>query len=123
MSAVPTFGTVVLDCPDPKLLGEFYGALLDWGQPELNQDGDAYWADLSGPGGVMISFQRVDDYRAPQWPGQDVPQQLHLDLRVDDLAAGRERALALGAKLLDDSHETFHVYADPDGHPFCLCAC
>lgn len=121
MSAIPTFGTVVLDCPDPKRLGEFYGSLLDWGSPQIEHEG--HWADLSGPGGVVISFQRVAHYRAPEWPGQQVPQQLHLDLRSADLAAGRERALSLGAKLLDDSNATFHVYADPDGHPFCLCAC
>ncbi|TNC28520.1 VOC family protein [Amycolatopsis alkalitolerans] len=120
MTEIPTFGTVALDCPDPKSLGEFYGALLDWGTPEVHYDGQ--WADLTGPGGVMISFQRVEGYRPPDWPGQDVPQQLHLDFRVSDLAVGRERALSLGAKLLDDSRDTFHVYADPVGHPFCLCA-
>jgi hypothetical protein len=34
------------------------------------------------------------------------------------------RALALGATLLDDSpeHPTFRVFADLDGHPFCLCS-
>ena len=30
------------------------------------------------------------------------------------------RALELGAKQLDDSAETFRVFADPAGHPFCL---
>jgi catechol 2,3-dioxygenase-like lactoylglutathione lyase family enzyme len=121
MSVVPTFGCVVLDCPDPRGLAEFYSALLGWGAPEVDADG--HWVDLLGPGGVTISFQRVENYRAPEWPGQEVPQQLHLDLRIADLAAGRERALSLGAKLLDDQGETFHVYADPAGHPFCLCAC
>lgn len=121
MSAVPTFGCVVLDCPDPQQLAGFYAALLEWGEPRSDPDGS--WVDLPGPGGVKISFQRVEHYRAPEWPGQDVPQQLHLDLTVIDLAAGHERALSLGAKLLDDKPETFHVFADPVGHPFCLCAC
>ncbi|HWD01148.1 MAG TPA: VOC family protein, partial [Amycolatopsis sp.] len=44
-------------------------------------------------------------------------------LDVTDLEAAHERVLDLGAKLLDDSPETFRVYADPAGHPFCLCAC
>ncbi|GAB3009461.1 VOC family protein [Amycolatopsis acidiphila] len=121
MSEIPTFRCVVLDCPDPRALADFYAALLDWGEPEADPDG--HWVDLPGPGGVKISFQCVENYRPPQWPGQDVPQQLHLDLGVTDLVAGRERALSVGAKLLDDRGTTFHVYADPVGHPFCLCAC
>ena len=56
---------------------------------------------------------------------------LHLDLRVptrDDLERHHERALELGARLLQDrsdnrdekSEELVRVYADPAGHPFCL---
>jgi hypothetical protein len=112
---------VVLDCPEPKELAEFYAALLEWPAPDVQEDGD--WVALQGPQGVRISFQRVADYRPPEWPSQTVPQQLHLDLAIVDVRAGRERALALGAKLLDESAETFWVYADPAGHPFCLCAC
>jgi len=42
---------------------------------------------------------------------------------VDDMDAEHTRAVGLGAKLLDDSadHPSFRVYADPAGHPFCLC--
>ena len=56
-----------------------------------------------------------------------MPQQLHLDLSVPDtaaLTAQHERALGLGARLLldefDDPVEPLYVYADPDGHPFCI---
>ncbi|MDF2050089.1 hypothetical protein [Arthrobacter sp. Cr_A7] len=28
--AIARFPVVVLDCPDPKILAEFYGTLLDW---------------------------------------------------------------------------------------------
>jgi catechol 2,3-dioxygenase-like lactoylglutathione lyase family enzyme len=118
VSAVPTFGCVVLDCPDPKELADFYAALLEWPEPAVVPDG--HWAELAGPSGVEIAFQRAADYRPPEWPAQVVPQQLHLDLTVSDLDAGQERALTLGAKLLDDKHESFRVYADPAGHPFCL---
>jgi Glyoxalase-like domain len=45
-----------------------------------------------------------------------VPQQLHLDIMVEDVAAAGPRALALGAVKLDGDD----VYADPAGHPFCL---
>jgi hypothetical protein len=38
------------------------------------------------------------------------------------IAAAHDRALELGARHLD-TQRTFRVYADPAGHPFCLCAC
>ncbi|MFF1607268.1 VOC family protein [Amycolatopsis sp. NPDC058278] len=122
MSAVPTLGVVALDCPDPVALAEFYRAVLEWEAPEVAEDG--HWVTLANPaGGAGIAFQRVPDYRPPAWPSAENPQQLHLDLNVTDLEAAHERVLGLGAKLLDDKPETFRVYADPVGHPFCLCAC
>jgi predicted enzyme related to lactoylglutathione lyase len=122
MSAVPTLGVVALDCPDPVALAGFYRAVLEWDAPEVADDG--HWVTLANPaGGAGIAFQRVPDYRPPAWPSADNPQQLHLDLNVTDLEAAHERVLGLGAKLLDDQPKTFRVYADPVGHPFCLCAC
>jgi predicted enzyme related to lactoylglutathione lyase len=122
MSAVPTLGVVALDCPDPVALAGFYRAVLEWDAPEVADDG--HWVTLANPaGGAGIAFQRVPDYRPPAWPSADNPQQLHLDLNVTDLEAAHERVLGLGAKLLDDAPKTFRVYADPVGHPFCLCAC
>jgi predicted enzyme related to lactoylglutathione lyase len=122
MSAVPTLGVVALDCPDPVALAGFYRAVLEWDAPEVAEDG--HWVTLANPqGGAGIAFQRVPDYRPPAWPSAENPQQLHLDLNVTDLEAAHERVLGLGAKLLDDAPKTFRVYADPAGHPFCLCAC
>ena len=57
-----------------------------------------------------------------QWPDPARPQQAHLDIMVDDLDAGEQRALALGATRLNGGGETFRVFADPAGHPFCLTA-
>lgn len=122
MGAIPTFGGVAFDCPDPGALAGFYRSLLEWDEPKIAPDN--HWATLVDPrGGVRLEFQRVADYRAPEWPSQDTPQQAHLDLDVTDLEAAHQRVLGLGAKLLDDAPETFRVYADPVGHPFCLCAC
>jgi predicted enzyme related to lactoylglutathione lyase len=122
MSAVPTLGVVALDCPDPLALAGFYRAVLEWAEPEAAEDG--HWVTLANPaGGAGLAFQRVPDYRPPAWPSAENPQQLHLDLNVTDLEAAHERVLGLGAKLLDDAPKTFRVYADPAGHPFCLCAC
>jgi predicted enzyme related to lactoylglutathione lyase len=115
--AIARFPSLVLDCPDARELGAFYGALLDW-TVEVS-DG---WADVRADSGQCISFQQVADYTAPVWPGQQIPQQMHLDVMVDDLDAAELAVVELGAT----RHEhqpgtTFRVFLDPAGHPFCLC--
>lgn len=122
-AAIPKLGSVVLDCPDPAGLARFYAAVLDW-PANLDVSENGGWVDLPDPsGGAMLAFQRVDGYLSPEWPSQEHGQQFHLDLVVSDLDAAQERVLGLGAKLLDDKPKSFRVYADPAGHPFCLCAC
>ena len=120
---IGTLKTFALDCPDPTALAGFYARLL--GGKIVDEDGDNSWVELAGDFGTVLSFQRVDDYRAPRWPSQDQPQQAHIDLGVDDLPDAQQRVLALGATLLEDwaGTRTWRVFADPDGHPFCLCAC
>ena len=72
--------------------------------------------------GQCITFLQVDDYTAPVWPTQSVPQQMHLDVLVDDLDAAEEAVLKLGATTHEHQPgETFRVLLDPAGHPFCLC--
>jgi predicted enzyme related to lactoylglutathione lyase len=115
--AIARFPTVVLDCPDAELLARFYGALLDW-KVEVSPD----WAEIKADHGDSIGFQQVEDYTAPRWPGQEVPQQMHLDVVVDDLDAAEAAVLELGAtKHEHQPGTTFRVFLDPAGHPFCLC--
>ncbi|MDX8030462.1 VOC family protein [Lentzea sp. BCCO 10_0856] len=108
---------VVIDCPDPDALAEFYRQVVGG---EI-VDSDSEWTTLETSRG-RVSFQRVDDYTPPQWPGQEHPQQVHLDVMVTDLDVAEPQVLALGATLLDGSDKPigFRVYADPAGHPFCL---
>lgn len=115
---IATLPGVVIDCPDSTTLARFYGALLDW---KVTADDD--WAEIRPEqGNNCISFQKVDDYRAPEWPGQTVPQQMHLDLMVRDLDEGEASAVELGAIKTDEQPGTsFRVFLDPAGHPFCLC--
>ena len=110
---------IVLDCPDMTVMADFYSALTGW--PVVHTDVD--WISLKGDGDVKLAFQLAPDHVAPQWPNPGHPQQLHLDFIVDDADEGQALALGLGARLLDASpeHKTFRVYADPAGHPFCLC--
>jgi predicted enzyme related to lactoylglutathione lyase len=115
--AIARFPSFVLDCPDPVALATFYGALLDW-KVEASPD----WAEIRADNGQCICFQPVDDYTPPRWPGQDVPQQMHLDVMVDDLDTGEKAVLDLGATKHDHQPgTTFRVFLDPAGHPFCLC--
>ena len=114
--------SVVFDCPEPVALAGFYAALLGGRVVE----GDYEWCETHVDGmPLKLAFQRVDGYRAPQWP-DGTPQQIHLDLTVDDIAAESGRAQQLGATVLsgvvDEPGSVFMVHADPVGHPFCLCA-
>ena len=115
--AIARFPSIVIDCPDPDALGRFYGDMLDW-KVEARPD----WVDIRADYGACISFQKVEDYTPPVWPGQQVPQQMHFDVVVDDLDEGEAAVLALGATKHDHQPgTTFRVFLDPAGHPFCLC--
>ncbi|MGI8667101.1 MAG: VOC family protein [Jatrophihabitans sp.] len=105
---------VVLDCPDPQLLAEFYAALL--GQPVTYRSPD--WVVVAeNDTSSGLAFQRSDSYQPPRWPDPDRPQQCHLDLMVADVAAADAWVRGLGARRLPAGDA---VYADPAGHPFCL---
>jgi len=109
--------TTVLDCPDPKVLAAFYAALLGW---RVKDEGD--WCEAWSEEWPPLGFQKVEDYKAPTWPSQEVPQQHHLDVVVDDLDDAETAVVALGAtKTEHQPGTTFRVFLDPAGHPFCLC--
>jgi catechol 2,3-dioxygenase-like lactoylglutathione lyase family enzyme len=104
---------VVIDCPDPAALARFYSSLL--GQPITYQSSD-WVAVAASDSSSGLAFQLAPGHRRPTWPDPAVPQQVHLDIMVEDVAASGPRVLALGATKLDGDG----VYADPAGHPFCL---
>ncbi|MEU6843722.1 VOC family protein [Streptomyces sp. NPDC046716] len=121
--AIARLGATVLDCPDPLALARFYAALL--GGTPATDPAEPDWVDLEVPGGHPLAFQEAPGYAPPPWPSVGGAQQFHLDLKVEDLDAGEKEVLALGATVLDNEDRTrsWRVYADPVGHPFCLCAC
>lgn len=105
---------VVLDCPDPMALAEFYRSFLGG---RVEQDGE--WVDLVLPGiGPSLSFQHSPGFVPPRWPSDDGDQQSHLDISVGDIEEAHHRITAFGARFLED-HGSFRVYLDPAGHPFC----
>lgn len=119
MTAIARLSWTAIDCPEPRVLAEFYSAILDWPIAEdLSDDG---WIELRNDGGATLCFQRVDDYSPPQWPSQEHPQQEHLDLEVADLEVAEAQIIAVGARKHDVQPGTnFRVYLDPADHPFCL---
>lgn len=134
-AARPRVVQTVLDTTDPRGLAEFYRELLGMsyrpgdeppapGEPDPQGDD---WLVLRGDDLWPLAFQKVPEITPPTWPEPGVPQQLHLDMTVPDgdtLDAQRDRAEALGARLLldrrDDPDEPLYVFADPAGHPFCI---
>ena len=105
---------VIVDCPDPTALAGFYSELL--GLPVTYQSDD--FAVVSANDTTSgVAFQLAPDNQPPDWPDPERPQQIHLDVMVDDLDDADARVVALGARRLPVGN---HVYADPAGHPFCL---
>jgi catechol 2,3-dioxygenase-like lactoylglutathione lyase family enzyme len=116
MTQVAVLDIAIFDAPDIEKEGRFYAELTGWDVVRQNADRFA----VRAPNGQEIEFQRAPDHVAPKWPGQDLPQQFHLDLQVTDPAAQAERAIGLGATHLRDG-ESWITLADPAGHPFDLC--
>ncbi|MGI8879346.1 MAG: VOC family protein [Jatrophihabitans sp.] len=104
---------LVLDCPEPRSLARFYSQLL--GEP-ITYDSDDWVVVSTSPQASGLAFQLAPDHRPPTWPDASVPQQVHIDVMVEDVAAATPNVLALGARMLNGEH----VFADPAGHPFCL---
>ena len=132
----PRLRQVVVDSTDARRSAEFWRQLLglvyrqgheppaDGADDQAGRD----WLNLrTADGSPALAIQQVDQLARSTWPDARVPQQLHLDLTVDsraDLDAAHDRALALGAAVVedraDDPEEPLRVYTDLDGHPFCI---
>ena len=130
----PVLLHTAIDARDCRGLAEFYREFLGLHYrqgEEPSTDGrhdDADWLVLLDENGArVVTVQGKKDTSAPTWPSEDVPLQMHMDFAVatvEDLERHRERAEALGARLLYDrpqeEGEPLYVLADPAGHPFCL---
>jgi predicted enzyme related to lactoylglutathione lyase len=111
---------VVFDADDLTAESSFWAGVLH-GTVDAEDD----WHMVKVDGQPRVGVQLAPDHVRPEWP-EGSPQQIHLDLYVDDVRSAHEEVLSLGATLLQaadelDSQEGFQVYADPAGHPFCLC--
>jgi catechol 2,3-dioxygenase-like lactoylglutathione lyase family enzyme len=104
---------LVVDCPDPWAEAQFWSAVL--GQP-ITYESDDFVVVSESDAASGMAFQLAHGNRPPTWPDPSVPQQMHVDVMVDDLPTAGREVLELGATRLDGED----VFADPAGHPFCL---
>ena len=112
---------VVFDAADLESESSFWAGVLD-GRVDAGDD----WHTVFVGDDPRIAVQLAPNHVEPDWPNGTPEQQIHLDLWVDDFPSAHEHVMSLGAKVLKpaedtDSQNTFQVYADPAGHPFCLC--
>ncbi|MDH6518165.1 hypothetical protein M2163_004852 [Streptomyces sp. SAI-135] len=109
---------VVVDCTDPREMGRFWGAAIDWTLHEVTDD-HAVLRSAEGVG-PYLEFLRTPDVKT-------VPDRVHLDLLPspgDDEAAEVARLHALGATDLDlgQGDVPWTCLSDPEGHEFCVLA-
>jgi catechol-2,3-dioxygenase len=120
MAGIATLRAVVLDCPEPRALAEFYRELVGGDITYADEE----WVSLRDGDTVVLSFQLAPDHQPPTWPEPDLPQQFHLDVTVEEaqLDEAEQKVLALGARKHDvQPGGNWRVYVDPVGHLFCFC--
>src|SRR6516165_7995707 len=111
---------VVFDAADLEVESAFWAGML--GGTVFTDE--TWHSVINANGEWVIGVQLAPEHVPPDWP-DGTPQQVHLDLHVDDPARAHAEAMALGARLLraaDDltTAQGHQVYADPAGHPFCI---
>jgi glyoxalase superfamily protein len=109
---------VVFDAADLAAESTFWAGVLD-GTVGAEDD----WHRVMVDGESRVAVQLAPNHVPPDWPDGTPEQQIHLDLWVEDFAAAHDRVMSLGARVLKTpaGDDNFQVYADPAGHPFCLC--
>jgi predicted enzyme related to lactoylglutathione lyase len=117
-----TLAAVVLDAADLEAESRFWQRLLG-GNLERKETHHI----LRVQGSPIVAIQLAPDHVPPEWPAGQ-PQQLHIDLAVDDIAVAHRQAIEAGARMLTAPEDLervdrigYRVYGDPAGHPFCLC--
>jgi len=110
---------IVFDAADLDAESSFWAGMFG-GQVYTDE---RFHCVIDASGEWRVGVQLVPNHVPPQWP-DGAPQQVHLDLHVEDPRAAHETAISLGATLLRpddfDAKEGHEVYADPAGHPFCI---
>ena len=116
---MPVRSVVVFDAADLLTESAFWAGLLDG---HVFTD-ETFHSVIDAAGEWRIGVQLAPNHVPPDWP-DGAPQQVHIDLHVENAQEAHEQATSLGARLLQaddlDADEGHQVYADPAGHPFCI---
>ncbi len=108
--------TIAIDALRPKVVAEFWCAVLGWRVIEAD-------SDIVSIAPQDQALPTIDIIAVPE--GKTVKNRLHLDLRADGASTAEEleRLLALGARRTDVGQGpgvSWVVLADPEGNEFCL---
>ncbi|MBQ1048183.1 VOC family protein [Micromonospora sp. C51] len=110
---------VVFDASDLHAESAFWAGMLGG---HVFKD-ETFHSVIDAAGEWRIGVQLAPKHVPPDWP-EGAPQQVHMDLHVENPRQAHEQAMMLGARLLQagdlESDEGHQVYADPAGHPFCI---
>ena len=117
----PIRHVVVLDAADIRAESGFWAAMLDG---RVIDDDPRFHCVIDADGQWLLGVQLAPGHVPPEWPDGG-PQQLHLDLHVEEFEPAHRQAIELGARLLQAADDLavahgHQVYADPAGHPFCI---
>ena len=86
---------VVFDAADLAAESSFWAGVLD-GTVDAEDD----WHMVLVDGEPRVGVQLAPNHVPPDWPDGTPPQQIHLDLWVDDFVAAHDRVMSLGARVL-----------------------
>ena len=87
---------IVFDAADLEAESAFWAGIL--GGHVFKEDDWHSVVDAAGE--WRIGVQLAPDHVPPDWPHGTIPQQVHLDLHVEDPRAAHDEAIALGARLM-----------------------
>jgi predicted enzyme related to lactoylglutathione lyase len=111
-----TLDAVTIDCVDPIVLAEFWGAVLGT-EIESTAGEEPHYVDLKAVSGVpRLRFQRVPEPKPTK-------NRVHVDLVANDIASAVARIEALGGRKTGSGAEygfEWTVLADPEGNEFCV---
>jgi predicted enzyme related to lactoylglutathione lyase len=109
-----------VDCRDPRLLADFWSAVLGYRPEDVDDEADEQGASIvpaEGASGWAMLFFVVPE-------GKSVKNRLHLDLSPPDtMAAEVDRLLSVGATVrgrVDEGGSFWTVMLDPEGNEFCV---
>src|ERR1043166_7597389 len=94
------YQVVAFDAADLASESSFWAGVLGG-----TVDAEDRWHMVIVDGAPKVGVQLAPDHVPPDWPDGAPPQQIHLDLWVDDFPAAHDRVVGLGAKVLKTAAE------------------